>query len=727
MAVAGAQNEPGPKDTALLPRPAPRPPSSLTPEGRIHLDVLVTDAAGKRVAGLTAQDFTLLDDSHPRKIVSFHASDEAIARPDPPVEIILLVDTVNNGFTELGYIRQGLETYLRQNGGHLALPVTIMRFTVDGLKPLSPPSTDGIKLAGMVHQIKPSIRSQGIYPFPLSILALAHIAQEEARKPGRKLLIWLGPGWLTPEPDPRKPVFTPADERDQRHNFDLIVLLSTKLREARVVLYGGFANSAFYRRDFLKGAKKATNADGRMLGLSVLALQSGGRGDMTFFNRDSDLADQLAGFAGEANTFYTLSFDPPRTGRIDEYHDLKVQIDKPGLTARTNTGYYNQPEYSLPAEVEPDSVRHQATPDLDANQLPAFVAKPVTVEQLEQALKQIQGGTDGEAARQLSSFELTERFSSARLKSWKAALPGAKSWAALVALADASAFLALPAEQIPAAPAPSLTEQRRIVSRAVNYLAKTIPQLPNFMATRMTIRYEDNPDRPRRAELAVVGGQPWRVAGDSSAMVLYRDGHEVVDPEAPTGKTPNAEERGLITRGTFGPILSTVIVDAAHSQMTWSHWEQGATGPLAVFQFVVSREKSHYEVAYRSPAGDDQSYDLHHTTGYHGEVAFDAATGTILRLAVQADLDPGLPILRADIMVEYGAVDIGGKIYTCPLRSVSLSRQRIVLVAQSRYGNTPGLGPEVTRLSDVTFGEYHVFRGEARVLTGYDPAPKEKE
>jgi hypothetical protein len=78
-------------------------------------------------------------------------------------------------------------------------------------------------------------------------------------------------------------------------------------------------------------------------------------------------------------------------------------------------------------------------------------------------------------------------------------------------------------------------------------------------------------------------------------------------------------------------------------------------------------------------------------------------------------------------MVEYGAVDIGGKIYTCPLRSVSLSRQRIVLVAQSRYGNTPGLGPEVTRLSDVTFGEYHVFRGEARVLTGYDPAPKEKE
>jgi hypothetical protein len=38
-----------------------------------------------------------------------------------------------------------------------------------------------------------------------------------------------------------------------------------------------------------------------------------------------------------------LSFDPPRADRANEYHDLKVQVGKPGLVARTSTGYYNQP------------------------------------------------------------------------------------------------------------------------------------------------------------------------------------------------------------------------------------------------------------------------------------------------------------------------------------------------------------------------------------------------
>jgi len=27
----------------------------------------------------------------------------------------------------------------------------------------------------------------------------------------------------------------------------------------------------------------------------------------------------------------------------DEYHNLKVQADRPGLTVRTNVGYYDQP------------------------------------------------------------------------------------------------------------------------------------------------------------------------------------------------------------------------------------------------------------------------------------------------------------------------------------------------------------------------------------------------
>ena len=33
-----------------------------------------------------------------------------------------------------------------------------------------------------------------------------------------------------------------------------------------------------------------------------------------------------------------------RVAHADEYHDLKVVVDKPGLTARTSSGNYNQPQ-----------------------------------------------------------------------------------------------------------------------------------------------------------------------------------------------------------------------------------------------------------------------------------------------------------------------------------------------------------------------------------------------
>jgi hypothetical protein len=87
-------------------------------EGRIRLDVLVTDAMGKPVLGLTQKDFTLLDNNQAQKVASFRTFNNA-AKPDPPSQVILLFDTVNNGFSELAYIRKGVEEFLLQNGGIL--------------------------------------------------------------------------------------------------------------------------------------------------------------------------------------------------------------------------------------------------------------------------------------------------------------------------------------------------------------------------------------------------------------------------------------------------------------------------------------------------------------------------------------------------------------------------------------------------------------------------------
>jgi VWFA-related protein len=363
--------------------------------------------------------------------------------------------------------------------------------------------------------------------------------------------------------------------------------------------------------------------------------------------------------------------------------------------------------------------------------LPAFSAKRVTVEQLEKVLAAAHGKADAKVAQQLSDLELTERLSAARLSHAEPELPGPDSRRSLTVLADESAFLDPPAAEIPATAAPDLDAQRQMMALAVDYASKTIHQLPNFFAKRDTIRFEDTP--PRQLDNGTVTGtfspyQPLHPVARTSDTVLYRDGKEVVDSDAANGQRAEPASSGLTAWGEFGPILTTVLVDAAQGKLAWSHWEQGAAGPQAVFIYAVPKAKSHYEVNYCCVQRGNENRDFRQLSGYHGKIAIDPANGTVFRLTVQADLGKSDPIVKADLMVEYGSVEIGGDPYICPLKSVSISlaeqpdvhgvrmqRYSATMVEQNNQ-NIPN--PLQTLLDDVAFDQYHLFRAESRILTG---------
>jgi VWFA-related protein len=315
-------------------------------EGRIKLDVVVTDKPGKPVSGLAVKDFTLLDNYQPGKILSFHAVDGTVQPADPPVEVILVLDTVNVPYVDVAIARQEIAKFLLQNGGHLAQPVSIQMFTNQGLDFQSDPSTDGNALAAQVNQLDNRLRTLGRSAagngasdrFKLSIQAMGALAGNEAKKPGRKLLIWAGEGW----PMLEVPNFQVTSKAQQQY-FDAIVLMSTLLREARISVYSisqsGYRMDSYRYEDFLKGVKSTNDAGAPNLALKVLAMQSGGR----VLGPDNNLAGQINTCVQDASAFYTLTFDPPHANKPNEYHDLKVQIGKPGLKAHTSTGYYNQP------------------------------------------------------------------------------------------------------------------------------------------------------------------------------------------------------------------------------------------------------------------------------------------------------------------------------------------------------------------------------------------------
>jgi VWFA-related protein len=328
-AAASAQQNPAPIQTA---------------NRTSYLDAVLTPKSVPSVA-LQQQDFTLVDNKTPRTITSFHA----VNGREAPIEVIVVIDAVNTAFGNVAYERGQLDNFLRAEGGHLAYPVAIAVFTDNGIQVLGDFSSDGNALGALLDRNDTGVRSigraTGFYGaserLQLSLQALDRLLASEVPRPGRKIMVWLSPGWPLLS-GPR----VELDAKQRQQIFGNIVKLSTQLLEARVTLYsvnplgaGESLSRAFYYKDFLKGVGKPSQVNLGNLALQVLAVQSGG----IAFNSSNDIASVLRQCIDDAVPYYELTFDLPAAEKPDEYHQLEIKLDKPGLAARTRQGYYAQP------------------------------------------------------------------------------------------------------------------------------------------------------------------------------------------------------------------------------------------------------------------------------------------------------------------------------------------------------------------------------------------------
>ena len=207
----------------------------------------------------------------------------------------------------------------------------------------------------------------------------------------------------------------------------------------------------------------------------------------------------------------------------------------------------------------------------------AGAAKRVTVAQLEQALTAAHAAhkPDAEIARQIGGLELSERLTEATLNRLTAYLDaGSQAALALQLLADQSAFLDPPASEIPSTAAPDDAAQQRMIEAARNYVAQTVPQLPNLFAVRTTNRYDDRPYEVKK------GGWPVR----AGLHLVNTSSREISIFDERTNQSTNAsaanwqEQSGLISGGEFGSTLSMILSDTVNGKVTWSHWEQTPNG-----------------------------------------------------------------------------------------------------------------------------------------------------
>ena len=361
---------------------------------------------------------------------------------------------------------------------------------------------------------------------------------------------------------------------------------------------------------------------------------------------------------------------------------------------------------------------------------PVRPVERVTVEQLETMLAAVHEMKDQDMAKRLGGMELSERLSSPRLAKMQAKLPGEKSRMALLVLADDSAFLQLPAAEIPATAPPDLPTQKLILSKAAENLVNAIHKLPDFFAQETTTRFHDlkiSYLSPASAPI-FVEHQAFQPLDRFSDTVSYREGKEVEEASGNQTKIKPKPKDGLVNLGFFGQLQRLVVPDIYMGKMKWSHWEDRATGPIAVFQYSVPKEKSTYVVNYCCVGLPNQaSHNFQSVPPFHGEIAIDPATGAVYRLVIITELSPTDPIFQAEVVVEYEPVDIGGKTYICPSKSVTITTATTQNVfqgcANSGVGGACFTGsstavsrPKDTAINDTVYDSYHVFRTEMRIL-----------
>ena len=667
-----------------------------------------------------------------------------------PTAVLILIDTLDLEPKLANFERSQIAKFLRRNEGHLIQPVTVYSLDNKGLALQAKPSRDGNALAVAVESGTtidflfgaPGTNATNIdrdyrqFAPMTGIRALGSIGASQSTIPGRKLLLWVGAGfrpsgsgsYINAGLDVHSP-------ETQRFLLAKAQWLSTCLSQARITLDAfsvGEDEASFLNVQdphiSVPAAKVASPADSAGILIQVrakdawklyldvvpspervgimdvykktLAVKSGGR----VLPASDDLSAQIESCVQQADSFYTLTFDPPQAAKPNEYHFLQIGLTNSGYTAHLRSGYYNQLFYADPP--------NPAVRSVSATQFGNIV---MTLSMRTRA--------HDVPAQEISALQLNERLSGRRAAELMNRFSNAAAADAVRAVIDQSAFLQPPRSEILPEPPPDQATRQNILASASDYLSHIIPKLPNFVANRSTVLLDQGFSN-RDPSAAAFEAAPFYVAEAWDGTVTYSGGKEVVTSGHPRSSNP-ASSRSIY--GIFGPFLGYTVRVALDlpGSIIWSRWERGHGSKLAVFRFEVPFDKTlYYRVSGCCLPGTGESYSI--LPGYRGEIAIDPVSGAIVRVQVQTVFPGFVPTNRSDVMVEYGPVAMGDKTYMVPLHSIAVHRGRTMLAQKQEDWNTSfqTWSPFHTQISEFTFDRYHLFQGEMRILPGFTPVPE---
>ena len=377
-------------DSGLVARQVPQRPTFQGGVDLVQLDVVVLDKNLRPVTGLTANDFTLLEDGQPRPIAAF----SAVTLPDvPPLAAgtaawtrDVAPDVVTNTRADEGRLVVIMMDRSIPAGGPTLTARKIAKNAVDALGPndlaavvhssgfaheglsqnftgdkarlkasidgpfmglVNPPAmTDG----GLVDSM-PDLATTGDCLCGLCVLeAMERVADSLKDAPGRqKTLLFLGSDILVYwESAIGGPLDCSGLIRFAREKAD------KALDRANVTVYSidptGLETLALQASSFRGGSRPTPASTLKRQGnLGYFPDSTGGR-VITNTNAPEEAVPAI--FA-ENRSYYLLAFEPRQPAHPGERVSARVRVNRKGVIVRSRTGYY-APERPVPGAEAPD-------------------------------------------------------------------------------------------------------------------------------------------------------------------------------------------------------------------------------------------------------------------------------------------------------------------------------------------------------------------------------------
>ncbi|MEN6602189.1 MAG: VWA domain-containing protein [Bryobacteraceae bacterium] len=360
----------------------------------VQVDAVVTDSHGKRVTGLTKDDFVILQDGKPHKVThcTYFAEPPAARVPAvagvaaPPLQpsqtrrvVALVVDDLGMSFSSMHYARETLRKYVdeQMQPGDLAAIVrtgasssAYQRFTNDkqllhaaieklrwnGLGRASPdvlettdttlPDIDGAG-PGEIKFLQEEMSSLG------TVGALSWVVKGLRGLPGRKSVIFLSDGFRMWSMRPKGDVpFVALFER-------LLVQLrklTDQANRAGVVIYTIDPRGLQVGRPqagirMVASSSSLSGLTDTWDGMRHLAQETGG----LFVKNDNDLVGAVRKAVDDQNGYYVLGYNPGADAfKLErgesKYHRVAVKVKRAGLQVRARGGFLGTADEALPPE-----------------------------------------------------------------------------------------------------------------------------------------------------------------------------------------------------------------------------------------------------------------------------------------------------------------------------------------------------------------------------------------